>query len=117
MRNISPRQGTETLFFYPFDRISKLRNISPRQGTETSKFLFEGFWFVIEKYKSPTGDGNKVADWQEYTFLLRNISPRQGTETLSLHVENIHHIHIEKYKSPTGDGNGESFLLSNLKTD
>ena len=52
---------------------------------------FPGRHFIIEKYKSPVGDGNNAA----YNHQTRN--------TL-----------IEKYKSPVGDGNfaSSSLLIS-----
>ena len=41
LRNISPRQGTETLFKFSINSITLLRNISPRQGTETTNAEFD----------------------------------------------------------------------------
>ena len=43
---------------------------------------------MIEKYKSPTGDGNSIAHLRLYANL------------------------IEKYKSPTGDGNYENDIVN-----
>ena len=119
LRNISPRQGTETQLTVFLTHQFLLRNISPRQGTETYFCVcFLASLTTIEKYKSPTGDGNISFHLSQSTSpALRNISPRQGTETVFCHPSLEGGTFIEKYKSPTGDGNGESFLLSNLKTD
>ena len=62
LRNVVPRQGTETCFkkniCYFF--IERLRNVVPRQGTETMLQEFDsGNMEAIEKCSSPTGDGNK----------------------------------------------------------
>ena len=38
---------------------------------------------MIEKYSSPTGDGNYSDSFMFFDLLLRNIVPRQGTETKS----------------------------------
>ena len=109
-----------------------LRNIVPRQGTETIWKLFFESVHNIEKYSSPTGDGNNSCAYASLSSCsLRNIVPRQGTETLLLFfaylfndliLRNIvprqgtetfyraadYRIQewIEKYSSPTGDGNG-----------
>ena len=64
--------------------ITQLRNVVPRQGTET--FLvcdnLRAFFF-IEKCSSPTGDGNGICGMPDMilAILLRNVVPRQGTET------------------------------------
>ena len=84
-----------------------MRNISPRQGTETDYNCSEEAESSIEKYKSPTGDGNypKSVYIGIPPFILRNISPRQGTETIFSCFPQRFQLQIEKYKSPTGDGN------------
>ena len=38
-----------------------LRNVVPRQGTETMFSVFESYISLIEKCSSPTGDGNSLA--------------------------------------------------------
>ena len=60
-----------------------LRNVVPRQGTETIDRKDKYSEQLIEKCSSPTGDGNGLRamnrirkEWQ-----LRNVVPRQGTET------------------------------------
>ena len=60
-----------------------LRNVVPRQGTETVPGL-ENARIVknIEKCSSPTGDGNGESIYHErMQLILRNVVPRQGTET------------------------------------
>ena len=59
LRNVVPRQGTET-FENSFLKVSIiLRNVVPRQGTETAQCLSSA----------------------KMDFKLRNVVPRQGTET------------------------------------
>ena len=62
MRNVVPRQGTETFKLNDNNNEVEetLRNVVPRQGTETID--------------------NRI---YIYTDLLRNVVPRQGTETSS----------------------------------
>ena len=38
-----------------------LRNVVPRQGTETMFSVLESYISLIEKCSSPTGDGNSLA--------------------------------------------------------
>ena len=122
-----------------------LRNVVPRQGTETFHFCFSKIIFIIEKCSSPTGDGNSVnvhcfrdlfctlrnvvprqgtetscCDVVSRQLLLRNVVPRQGTETIS-EISVGSFLHIEKCSSPTGDGNSRnassvkmSFSLRNV---
>ena len=60
-----------------------LRNVVPRQGTETIKHLFGYQCAMIEKCSSPTGDGNVIKNFLYcYGNTLRNVVPRQGTETV-----------------------------------
>ena len=84
LRNVVPRQGTETSISVMFKSNFSLRNVVPRQGTET--FSCQGYRKLscpIEKCSSPTGDGND--EWslamEDLAKLLRNVVPRQGTET------------------------------------
>ena len=59
-----------------------LRNVVPRQGTETAVQPGDEVQAMIEKCSSPTGDGNnKLASFFILSDLLRNVVPRQGTET------------------------------------
>ena len=86
LRNIAPRQGTETWVhtIWHWCRSFQLRNIAPRQGTETRiSDILHIFVFSIEKHSSPTGDGNNgLNQIQDCGYELRNIAPRQGTETM-----------------------------------
>ena len=59
LRNIAPREGTETKRPVHSYHFLKLRNIAPREGTETQT-----------GHHMDYGNG-----------LLRNIAPREGTET------------------------------------
>ena len=65
-----------------------MRNVVPRQGTETLSVNVRIFIVFIEKCSSPTGDGNAaVLVVIDFRKLLRNVVPRQGTETAhSLYV-------------------------------
>ena len=83
-----------------------MRNVVPRQGTETgrerpSKIL------PIEKCSSPTGDGNLISKFSLLSERdqLRNVVPRQGTETMLQEFDSGNMEAIEKCSSPTGDGN------------
>ena len=63
LRNVVPRQGTETIPPFILSGVYfLLRNVVPRQGTETT------IWLCMEPA----------------SIQLRNVVPRQGTETLSL---------------------------------
>ena len=85
LRNVVPRQGTETPSFFCQDgHCFLLRNVVPRQGTETSNGMFLSCTLLIEKCSSPTGDGNTPIGERtkkHLLFRLRNVVPRQGTET------------------------------------
>ena len=83
LRNVVPRQGTETILLESSEILPKtLRNVVPRQGTETLRFFCDSFRIIIEKCSSPTGDGNNVEPHKQPAgLLLRNVVPRQGTET------------------------------------
>ena len=86
MRNVVPRQGTETIvgnsdFILMLNQ--QLRNVVPRQGTETMFSVLESYISLIEKCSSPTGDGNSLARLIDLQSALI----------------------IEKCSSPTGDGN------------
>ena len=82
-----------------------LRNVVPRQGTETKMQDLNKATLTIEKCSSPTGDGNflhlslslstiekcssPTGDGNYFhiitimfSVLLRNVVPRQGTETI-----------------------------------
>ena len=59
LRNIAPREGTETISFSSNLFTILLRNIAPREGTETFPLSNSCSIFSI----------------------LRNIAPREGTET------------------------------------
>ena len=87
MRNVVPRQGTETQCCVRWIKQYVLRNVVPRQGTETLilfYFLISSS-ILIEKCSSPTGDGNQASElWYPLFHTLRNVVPRQGTETVLL---------------------------------
>ena len=89
-----------------------LRNIAPREGTETPVNTSYRRSTLIKKYSSPRGDGNikpvrvKVIP----CTALRNIAPREGTE-IHIFTTNHSYLFIKKYSSPRGDGN-EFFNLS-----
>ena len=83
LRNIAPREGTETKRPVHSYHFLKLRNIAPREGTETQT-----------GHHMDYGNG-----------LLRNIAPREGTETTLLIVFMVLKLIIKKYNSPRGDGN------------
>ena len=59
-----------------------LRNVVPRQGTETTVLETIERHVFIEKCSSPTGDGNRQNFAAVFVIIeLRNVVPRQGTET------------------------------------
>ena len=86
-----------------------LRNVVPRQGTETQTQRIVPLPYHIEKCSSPTGDGNRSlisslvnvlsiekcssptgdGNIKRLVFILyrtglRNVVPRQGTETMEV---------------------------------
>ena len=84
-----------------------MRNIAPRQGTETTHNIVYNWLITIEKHSSPTGDGNdfllNLLPFSEK--IEKHSSPtgdgnfyRQRNHTVSFRI-------IEKHSSPTGDGN------------
>ena len=84
LRNIAPREGTETVFLVSSAMLAllRLRNIAPREGTETVLSQPPERERCIKKYSSPRGDGNfKMGDLYDSVYKLRNIAPREGTET------------------------------------
>ena len=58
LRNVVPRQGTETWKRACGYAGDQLRNVVPRQGTETDTNIAIKSALLIEKCSSPTGDGN-----------------------------------------------------------
>ena len=58
-----------------------MRNTEPRKGTETNEYRRKNAASIIEKHRTPEGDGNP-----RYT---------------PMHVDN----RIEKHRTPEGDGN------------
>ena len=58
LRNVAPRQGTETFILLSSVLRLPLRNVAPRQGTETRNPRDERNDSKIEKCSSPIGDGN-----------------------------------------------------------
>ena len=59
----------------------RLRNVVPRQGTETHHCQAVRITLSLEKCSSPTGDGNFEDEFITPEDILRNVVPRQGTET------------------------------------
>ena len=56
----------------------QLRNVVPRQGTETMFSVLESYISLIEKCSSPTGDGNSLArliDLQSALIIEKCSSP------------------------------------------
>ena len=86
LRNIVPRQGTETkgqrFLVYALSNIEKY---SSPTGDGNNHHYCTATIDWIEKYSSPTGDGNTLVVNVIVVFdiiKLRNIVPRQGTETV-----------------------------------
>ena len=113
----------------------QLRNIAPREGTETKNNILSNTSLFIKKYSSPRGDGNTLTGSQplpchikKYSSprgdgnceipnlfarslcVLRNIAPREGTETWEVVLEKYLCI-IKKYSSPRGDGNFSEIIF------
>ena len=81
LRNVVPRQGTETASLHAFLRPEEiLRNVVPQQGTETI---------------NPSSKNKAIIQ-------LRNVVPRQGTETQVRFWLTLYGRFIEKCSSPTG---------------
>ena len=60
---------------------------------------------MIEKHRTPEGDGNKDFKIDDSGVLLRNTEPRKGTETGQAHIQSSFNNTIEKHRTPEGDGN------------
>ena len=85
MRNVVPRQGTETLhlklLFQPSATIEKCSSPTGDGNCNVPHGLHSQC--SIEKCSSPTGDGNVIKNFLYcYGNTLRNVVPRQGTETV-----------------------------------
>ena len=114
LRNIAPREGTETrLLNCSSKRIQIKKYSSPRgdgNATETG-YLVSGFW--IKKYSSPRGDGNcgkRVARvWS--LWIKKYSSPRgDGNDILPIFLA-LFLLLIKKYSSPRGDGNSNASIM------
>ena len=83
-----------------------MRNVVPRQGTETKNVKSAVNAIQIEKCSSPTGDGNKViCTIQESKYNIEKCSSPtgDGNRFFCIFVRLL--MLIEKCSSPTGDGN------------
>ena len=129
MRNVVPRQGTETCNLLRCRVLLRIEKCSSPTGDgnctpyplllkdnfieKCSSPTGDGNHFpmrimrvtVIEKCSSPTGDGNRRKRYPPKPVKLRNVVPRQGTETNSSINSSGIAFSIEKCSSPTGDGN------------
>ena len=86
LRNVVPRQGTETrghrVLYY---RVTIEKCSSPTgDGNFFFAYFVKSLIGTIEKCSSPTGDGNSVCfiKLKVICTILRNVVPRQGTETI-----------------------------------
>ena len=59
----SPTGDGNGFFLHLSDLHNQLRNVVPRQGTETSLAISFSDAMSIEKCSSPTGDGNKTKEY------------------------------------------------------
>ena len=82
-----------------------MRNVVPRQGTETF-ILNEHFTCsLIEKCSSPTGDGNEFPPTLKLLpIVIEKCSSPTGDGNCKLFDDTLCYL-IEKCSSPTGDGN------------
>ena len=84
MRNVVPRQGTETCHFAVTLACPALieKCSSPTGDGNIDNSDSINSHDIIEKCSSPTGDGN-VPEWldDKNNIKLKNLVPRQGTET------------------------------------
>ena len=96
--------GNQGVYNHSFD-LPGLRNVVPRQGTETCNLLRCRVLLRIEKCSSPTGDGNCTP----YPLLLKDnfiekcSSPTGDGNHFPMRIMRV--TVIEKCSSPTGDGN------------
>ena len=109
LRNIAPREGTETnITAFQTSSSELLRNIAPREGTETNpgKCFRQMVRCKIKKYSSPRGDGN-VASGSATTLTLsiKKYSSPRGDGNNVFGCLKINYDFIKKYSSPRGDGN------------
>ena len=90
--------------------ICSLRNVVPRQGTETCTIAIATAP-VIEKCSSPTGDGNFFDIVKSIAFFsIEKCSSPTGDGNMIFSDFNIINYPIEKCSSPTGDGNIYPFI-------
>ena len=82
LRNVVPRQGTETIVSVVQHQLKPIEKCSSPTGDgNTLTIIFFNDSSFIEKCSSPTGDGNLVILYTYLLLPLRNVVPRQGTET------------------------------------
>ena len=85
MRNTEPRKGTETLWLhhYQSDAMIEKHRTPEGDGNQFRKFQVL-IAYLIEKHRTPEGDGNIPTElhFAEESTELRNTEPRKGTETL-----------------------------------
>ena len=86
-----------------------LRNVVPRQGTETEStndsYTSEE---KIEKCSSPTGDGNASCFCLGALLSIEKCSSPTGDGNMPISSSKHPLICIEKCSSPTGDGNAKN---------
>ena len=114
LRNVVPRQGTETLCHPSTITACGIEKCSSPTGDGNDLMIVYCFFaIIIEKCSSPTGDGNSMSMWRSTVAFdtLRNVVPRQGTETFRKVFTIVMYFVIEKCSSPTGDGNSKARKL------
>ena len=83
-----------------------MRNVVPRQGTETvERPILTRILKIIEKCSSPTGDGNLIAVMGTDVLLIEKCSSPTGDGNNRWIFYSEFLFGIEKCSSPTGDGN------------
>ena len=90
LRNVVPRQGTETETVENIDTAKKpLRNVVPRQGTETP---LASAWVLCYPLRNVVPrQGTEICPsllLNIHLSVLRNVVPRQGTEMQRICVKN-----------------------------
>ena len=83
LRNVVPRQGTETVHQSILCQQLLIEKCSSPTGDGNIILQSDKNRSIIEKCSSPTGDGNVIKNFLYcYGNTLRNVVPRQGTETV-----------------------------------
>ena len=74
--------------------------------------------FMIEKYKSPVGDGNCLTiATRTYARSIEKYKSPVGDGNVSFQDVKKSTATIEKYKSPVGDGNLNGIMCSERRYD